>query len=64
MKEKLEEMGVKVNIIKMMRKDKTWFDAYVSFDGRSFFKVGNKFETKEDAEKEVENYAAQKLGLA
>ena len=29
MKEKLEEMGVKTNIMKMMRKDKTWYDAYV-----------------------------------
>ena len=64
MKEKLKENGVVINIIKMMRKDSMWYDAYVSFDGRSFFKVGNKFETKEDAEKEVENYAIQKLGLA
>lgn len=63
MKEKMEELGVKTNIIKMMRKDKTWFDAYVSFDGRNYFKVGNKFDTKEDAEKEVESYVSQKLGL-
>ena len=36
---------------------------HMSFDGRNYFKVGNKFDTKEDAEKEVETYVSQKLGL-